>query len=63
MTLGELIDSKMSRRPKSLDIASVLVNNVFEFLQGKEASAVTIDSTFTIFVREDKYEYEDQVNF
>ena len=58
-TLGEYLDSQLDRRPKRLDTASIFVDNVFENLMGSSASAVTIDSTFTIFISQNK----ELVNF
>ena len=53
-TFGEYLDSQLDRRPKRLDVASIFVDNVFEYLMGAQASAVTIDSTFSIFIAQDK---------
>ena len=59
MTFGDYLDSKLDRRPLRLDVASVFIDNVFENLMGSSASAITVDSTFTIFIAQDK----ELVNF
>ena len=54
MTFGDYLDSKLDRRPLRLDVASVFIDNVFENLMGSSASAITVDSTFAIFIAQDK---------
>lgn len=60
VTLQAYIFSKAERQPKNLNTASILFNNIFESLEGSQASAVAIESTFTIFANN---EASDIVNF